>query len=342
MKEKRTYSLTAKERKALRQAENNKKANKRQQTPKTQKPVSATDIREESERQMIAVQARSKRVTAIITAVICVAVVLILAALIAPAIAYAVNPYRGVGVIVARFNLSNGMVLEYEVQESEYDTAATNFIFLAESKYFDNTVFFDAQNGWLRFGGYEGQPSANYSSSDYARTKHHKDSKAFCEKFGALPNNLFDKVTDKFGYRLRADKNGTTARDLEKEGVLAFWYNNSATEFQLSYSPQPTNQIASLDSNGKQTMYEINATLVGRVLNEKTLENIKAIAATASPNIGMSSGYQWKPPAPDIMIDSVRVYNLDKSKWKNFDFLEYMKGNNSEGLRRYTQWIGVA
>lgn len=330
---KKTYSLTAKERKQKRIAAQNG-GNKR-----------VADVRENrdaAEATMIAEQKKSKRSAAFIGAVVCVAVVLVLVALLVPVISYLVNPYRGYKDVIARFNLSNGMVLEYVVEEEEYDTAATNFIFLAKNGYFDNTVFFDAQSGWLRFGGYEDQPSASAtSSSDYSRTKHHSQNESYCSKFGALKNSLFENVRDKFTYYLRADSNGTKTALLEQKGVLAFLYDKTHTEFQLSYDDQPTELVKVVSSNGTESTETLRATRVGHALNDETIRNIEIIASTKEVNDRISSGYRWEPPSPTIYIESVKVYNLDSKKWRNFDFIEYMKGNDSSGVRRLSGWTSI-
>ncbi len=338
MKQKRTYSLTAKERKALRAAQDKKKNGR-----SAESAGGGSSTREAAESEMVAAQKNSRKTNMTVIAVVGVAIALILAAILVPSIMYVVNPYsfNGNDKVMARFSLSNGMTLEYIIEEDKYDTAATNFIFLAKNGFFDNTVFFDAQNGWLRFGGYESQPTTNYSSSDFNRTHHRKDNKAYCDSFKALANDKFDKTTYKFGYRLRADSNGTDAKYLEEEGVLTYLYSDTATEFQFSYQPQATNQIVSMESNGTQKTYDLNPTMVGRALNDKTLQNIKAIAATAQLNTGMTTGYMWRPPTPNIMINSVKIYNLDGKKWKKFDFITYMRENDSSGQRRLSQWIGT-
>lgn len=330
---KKTYSLTAKERKQKRIAAQNG-GNKR--------VADVSADRDAAEATMIAEQKKSKRSAAFICAVVCVAVVLVLVALLVPVISYLVNPYRGYKDVIARFNLSNGMVLEYVVEEEEYDTAATNFIFLAKNGYFDNTVFFDAQSGWLRFGGYEDQPSASAtSSSDYSRTKHHSQNERYCSKFGALKNSLFENVRDKFTYYLRADSNGTKTALLEQKGVLAFLYDKTHTEFQLSYDDQPTELVKVVSSNGTESTETLRATRVGHALNDETIRNIEIIASTKEVNDRISSGYRWEPPSPTIYIESVKVYNLDSKKWRNFDFIEYMKGNDSSGVRRLSGWTSI-
>ncbi len=336
MKEKRTYSLTAKERKQKRLAAENKKNG-------TAKPTFAksTQSKLSAEAEMALSQKRSKQSAIIIGCVVALAVLLIIAALLAPVIMFVVNPYRGYKDVIARFKLSNGMTLEYVIEEDKYDTAATNFIFLAKNKFFDNTVFYDAQGGWLRFGGYEAQPlDSSSSASDYSRTKYRGDSKAYCDSFDAIANSYFEKdangnyrTTYKFGYRLRQDADGTDTNVINQLGALTFRYENTSTEFQFyygDYAETVPNDIA-----------QIKCTMVGHALNDKTLRNIQAIASsnpTRNPNL--STGYIWTPPTPTIKINTVTVYNLDNSKWRNFDFVKYVSGNDKSGARRYTSWIG--
>lgn len=330
--------MTAKERKALNAADKNKKRSGR-----TEKDSAS----QTPEQEMAASQKRSKRNAVTVGAVLCVAVVLIIAACIAPVIAYGVNPYRDYNFVVARFNLSNGMVLEYVIEEDEYDIAATNFIFLAKNKYFDNTVFFDAGNaehntdGWVRFGGYEQQPSVwEGSSSDHNSTHHHAQNKTFCSEFKALPNSSFKNVTDKFGYDLYSDKNGVNPDRLDDLGVLAYMYDDTSTEFQMSYKAQPATQIEVYNGTNI-TMRDAKVTMVGYALNDKTVENLQAIAATAKRNTSITIGAVWYPPSPTIRIKNVKVYNLDGKKWRNFDFIDYMSKSNDNGPR-LRSWTGRA
>ena len=171
-----------------------------------------------------------------------------------------VYPYRGYDDVIARFNLSNGMTLEYVIDEEHYNAAATNFIFLAKNKFFDNTVFFDAQNGWLRFGGYEEQPSlSSWSSTDYTRTHHKARNKEYVEAFDALPNDRFKDTMNKFGYRLRADTDGRNKEMRNRADMLEFLYSDKTTEIQFSYREQAINVISSVGG----THNTVLATAVG-------------------------------------------------------------------------------
>lgn len=342
MKEKRTYSLTAKERKARRRAAEEKANNKNggssvSANKNTSTDKSAENTRVSQEQAMLASQSGSRKTAVMVGAIACVAILLILVALIVPVIAYMVNPYSNYKSVIARFDLSNGMKLEFVIEEDEYDTAATNFIFLAQNKFFDNTVFYDAQNGWLRFGGYEEQPAiATGSSSDYGRTHHHAQNRDYCEKFSALPTSSFSTPLNKFGYKLNADSKGTTPELLNDLGVLAFLYSDTSTEFQFSYQEQPTNTVP-LVEGGQNTL---EPTMVGHALNDETINNLISISKTADVNSRVSTGYKWTPPTPNIVIERVKVYNLDKSKWNGFDFIKYMGGKDKSGNDRLNRWTG--
>ncbi|MCH5160777.1 MAG: hypothetical protein J1G04_01985 [Clostridiales bacterium] len=341
MKDKRTYSLTAKERKARRRAQAEKQANGSfayaQTVDNGETIENAIDTRKAQEQAMLASQTGSRKTAVMVGAIACVAIVLILVALIVPVIAYVVNPYVNYKSVIARFDLSNGMTLEFVIEEDEYDTAATNFIFLAKNKYFDNTVFYDAQSGWLRFGGYEEQPAiAAGSSSDHGRTHHHAQNEDYCNAFSVLPNNLFANPLNKFGYKLNADVKGTSPEILNDIGVLAYLYSDTSTEFQFSYQEQATNTVP-LVEGGQNTL---EPTMVGHALNTETINNLVSIAKTAQLNSRVSSGYKWMPPSPNIVIQRVKVYNLDKSKWNDFNFISYMNGKDSSGAKRLNRWTG--
>lgn len=324
--------MTAKERKAKRAAAEQKRTG-----IKSEKPEKKTDKKEPEviltpEQAMIRSQKRNKRSALIVGGVIAVAVILILVALITPVIMYLVNPYRGYDRVIARFNLSNGMVLEYVIEEEQYDTAATNFIFLAKNGFFDNTVFYDAQAGWLRFGGYDAQPTdGSTSASSYERTHHRANSESYCKNFSALATSSFRNITDKFGYRLRADSAGKADNLIHQIGALTFRYSDTATEFQFYNGEDTGSSLGDIRS--------IECTRVGYALNDETINNIHAIYATGRQNPAISTGYLWRPPTPDIRITSVKVYNLG-SKWDNLDFLKYMDGNDKSGSRRLVSWVG--
>lgn len=342
MKEKRTYSLTAKERKARRAGQ--VKSRKEEETVKPS--VDYTEVRAAQEGAMIASQKHSRSTALIVGAVVAVAIILILAAILVPVISYLINPYRNYKNVVARFNLSNGMVLEFAIDEDKYDIAATNFIFLANSGYFDNTVLFDAQNGYIRFGGYEEQPRLASSTTDYENTRHHAQNKTYCENFSALPTDRFrdGNVSYKFGYKLYADKEGETESIRHQFGTLTYLYSDTSTEFQMAYSDMPVDNIDRRESGGGTSTKELKSTMVGYALDGPdgaTVNNLIEISKLAVERSNVTYGYMWKPPTPNIYISSVKVYNLDSAKWRDFSFIDYMMSNGSSGSRRMNYYTGL-
>ena len=327
--------MTARERKAQRRAA---------EKPAQKNGAGQPQTLQSAEQAMAASQTRSRRSAVVIGVIVGAAVLAILLALLIPVIALLVNPYSKYDSVIARFKLSNGTVLEYEIDEEKYDTAATNFIFLAKNGYFDNTVFFDAQSGWLRFGGYDAQPVSTTisSTSSYDSTHHRSDNKAYCAAFKALPTSRFkdENVSYKFGYKLRVD-NHSDKQELLKAGVLTYLYSDTSTEFQFLYDKDNmTNLVRRRDGSGNLSAETFEVTMVGYALNDKTINNLSAIAATAADNDRITNGYLWKPPTPNIYIDSVKVYNLSRSKWRNFDFIDYMNGTDSSGRTRLSGWTG--
>lgn len=312
----------------------------------TERNVDYAEARVAQENAMIASQKRSKGTTIAIGAIVVVAILLVLSAILIPVISLLINPYRGYKNVVARFNLSNGMKLEFVIDEEKYDIAATNFIFLATTGYFDNTVFFDAQNGYLRFGGYEEQPRLATSATDYENTRHHAQNKEYCAAFSALPTNRFRNgdVSYKFGYKLNSDKGGEVDSLIHQMGSLTFLYNDTSTEFQMTYDDMAVDTMDRRESGGGTSTSTLKPTMVGYALDGPdgaTVKNLIEISKKAAATSTVTYGYMWKPPTPTIYINSVKVYNLDSSKWRDFNFIDYMMGTTPSGSRRTQYYTGL-
>ncbi len=221
-----------------------------------------------------------------------------------------VNPY-------AVMKLSNGMTINYEIWENECPIAATNFIYLAEIGYFDGTIIFDSQNGWVRLGGWQ------------ADSLHRgDDNKEFLSKITDRKYGKSDYSNNKFGYRLKND----TARSsyYDTVGVLSFCYERSATEFQVAASSDLSLTIPN-DNN-----QDWKVAPFGMAADSESISNIVAIAALSRDETGekFRHDYYRAPLDEDglIKIESVKITKKNKDKWKNFDFMEYVKGENSSNV----------
>lgn len=301
MKKKEKYSLTAKERKAMRKA--------------GFEPVD-TRTPEEKEAEEKAAEAKRKKIRLI--AVISL-VVLLAAALIATAIALPVvmarRKYAYVGRPVAEISLDNGMTLTFEIFEDSCPVAATNFLYLARIGYFDGTIIFDSQNNWVRFGGFE----------DTASRSQRRNNEAFCDGVSDVPRD--DDGDGAFTYRLKSDTSSDAKNLTRQAGVLSFMYGETATEFQVA-------AIDNAQTNRPGSSSSLSLTAVGRALDDETLMNIAAIAALSrleSSADGHTLHSYWRAPVTSsesvtlIRIQSVKLYNLSKAKWKHFNFTTYME-----------------
>ena len=299
MKKKQKYSLTAKERKAMREAGYELKEESPEQEGEEAEKAAAR-------------RAKIRRIT-IVSVVAVLAAALITTAIVLP-IAMTKNKYSYVGNPVAVIELDNGMTMRYEIFESTCPVAATNFLYLAKIGYFNDTIIFDSQNNWVRFGGFESTASSSHRSKNTE----------FCDKITDVPK---DTDGDTFSYRLKKDTSSDASNLTSQAGVLSFLYNDTATEFQVA-------AIDGAQTNVPGTSLYKSMTAVGRALDDETMENIKAIAALS--RLESSSGEYtrhsyWRPPLASsdpvtlIKIKSVKLYNLASSKWKNFNFEKYME-----------------
>lgn len=218
-----------------------------------------------------------------------------------------VNPY-------AVMKLSNGMTINYEIWENECPIAATNFIYLAEIGYFDGTIIFDSQNGWVRFGGWQDD---SLHRGD--------DNKEFLAKITDRKYGDSDYTNNKFGYRLKED----TARSnyYDTVGVLSFCYERSATEFQVAASSDLSLTIPNDDNQ------DWKVAPFGMAADSESIANIVAIAALNRDETGekFKHDYYRAPLDEDglIKIESVKVTKKNADKWKKFSFMDYVKGEDS-------------
>ncbi len=301
MKKKQKYSLTAKERKAMRKA--------------GYEPVD-TRTPEEKEADEKAAEAKRRKTRRIVAVVLIVvlAVALIVTAVVLPVV-LSRRRYAYVGRPVAEIHLDNGMTLTFEIFEDTCPVAATNFLYLARIGYFDGTIVFDSQNNWVRFGGFE----------DTASSSQRRYNDAFCDGVSDVPKD--EDGDNAFTYRLKSDTSSDASRLTGQAGVLSFLYGETATEFQVA-------AIDNAQTNRPGSSSSLSMTAVGRALDDETLSNIAAIAALSrleSSADGHTVHSYWRAPIVSsdpvtlIRIESVELFNLSGDKWKHFNFTTYME-----------------
>lgn len=235
----------------------------------------------------------------IIIGLIVVEAIIIFLAIFLP---IAISPYKKFNNPVAVITLSNGYELEFEIFEEQVPYAATNFIYLAQKKYFEGAIIYDMQSHFIRFGGFRDE---SYN--------HRADDLNFAKKISDITAREDGR---KFVYRLKTDSSAQ-ANKMQDIGYLSF-ITSSATEFQLCAMDD-----ASYGNN--------NGVSFARYLTDDTLEKIQSLYSSVYPSNGdalvHASTVRTEFMLPDtvIKIEKVKIYNLNKDKWRNFNYMEYLQ-----------------
>lgn len=314
MNKKKYYSLTANERKELRAAEQEKLNKKLGLVP-------ATDA--------VAVAKKHPKQLWILITSITIGVLLIVTAIILPIMLLSNNSKYP----VVTFYLSNGSKIDFEVWENSCPISATNFIYLAKIGYFDNTIIYDAQNNFTRFG----------SITEYGKTAKSKD-KMFLDTVTGFGLDDLAKtykenaVKNMFGYRLKPDYNSTDIARSGQRGVLSYVYKNSG-EFLINICPEGETNTSFRSQNdyGNSPIESLDIRAFGQLRDEKSLkvmEDIYALEKNRDPGVNY-----YVATTPTIKITKTKVSNIDNKKWKNFNFVKFMNTAYNDGAA-WSSWSG--
>ncbi len=331
MKRKQAYSLTAKERKALRK---NQTESKEEKSGTADPADSAADnLSTDGQAGEIAVShGMSKKQIWILSVSVVVGLLIIFTAILLPF----VLPNSSSKYPRATITLEDGRKLTMTIWEEECPIAASNFIFLAQIGFFDGVLMHDVQpdRNYMRFGAYKSYASGDtrYEDTDF---------------IASIPRSKFnivnlDSTSDrqkaesaKFGYRLRKDSSGDAMRYGEQY-VLSFNYANAA-DFVINLGQDNTN----FTNQSGQNNIKDNLVAFAKFDDEASqsiLDELYAYEKNPNTNTG-SSANAFVGTVPPIRIKSVRVTNLNKKKWKNFEFISYMNTayNGNTAIR---SWVG--
>ncbi len=299
-------SLTAKERKQLRQ----EKLEPAAQSTAEFSDAPESEVNAEAAPEKAMILGLSKKSFFLIFAAVLLAAVLIVMAIILPLF---IEPYGKYDNPVAVIKLSNGMELEFEIYEKKCPVAATNFIYLAKKKYFDGALIYDMQREFIRFGGFRNE---NYDHRDRDLT--------FLDTLTdiAIPVKN-EKTSTKLGYRLVKDNDAVASKG-KSQGYLSYIQNHSSGEFQMCTADGA--QLTVSNGNGSA---EFEAIAFARYLSEDTLKNIIKLYAdnyeSAKPVTGKK---YYMLPQEQIKIRTLKVYNLDREKWDKFNYNDYLSDTN--------------
>ncbi|MCI8413890.1 MAG: hypothetical protein HFE47_07375 [Clostridia bacterium] len=320
MKRKKEYSMTAKERKALRKSEDEKKH------PVREAPATLPESGEEVANGEVTVAApASKKNLWVLIAGIAVALVLLLTAILLWVLPRSNSRYPR-----AVITLSDGSTLTMTIWEDDAPIAATNFIFLAQIGFFDDTLIYNVQEErkYMQFGAYKG----------YGKGETRYEDETF---IAGIPQKMFNIVnlssdsyknnaqSNKFGYRLRKDTTSDAGR--YSESYVVSFNNKNAADFVINLGENNTN----FTNTSGQNNLSGNLAAIGKFEDEesqKVLDRILAMQKNSDPGLEGVTGTD-----PQIRIKSVKVSNLNKKKWKNFEFISYMNTANN-GSSAWLSW----
>lgn len=328
MKKKQEYSLTAQERKRLRREEAEKQQRAAEKRARADEKVEVADTAEaaiETEEQPAEAQAATpRRLWIPITGAILALIIILTAVLLL------VLPRNNSKYPRAIITLSDGRQLTVTVWEEECPIAATNFLFLAQIGFFDGTIIYDVEEGkeYMRFGDRTGYGS--------------RESKYLDDEFIAgIPKSMFNVVnltqnsyknnaqSNLFGYRLQKDQGGDKNRYGE---AFALSYNNyNAADFVVNLGEGNTNFTNPSGSNNIKD----NLVAFGKFEDEesqKILTDIYGLNKIKNTGLDNTMGTD-----PQIVIRKVEVQNLNKKKWKNFEFVSYMNTAYNDGAA-WSSW----
>lgn len=301
---KQEYSLTARERKELR----------RKQSGSAQ-PVQPEITEQPEGGEAVKNKMDSKTLWISVSAIV-LALVLILTAVILLVIVPQNSKYPRVTFDLVDSNNNRIGSITMVVYEDEAPIAATNFLFLAKIGFFNDTIIYDVQSErqFMRFGAYEGYGTnqTKYKNADFIAEI---DQKIF-NVVNADPDFAHTSAaqSNKFGYRLKKDKNaGTRYGD---EAYMVSFRNSEAADFVI-------NTLAS-NRDFKVNGSDISTYLVpfGKFEDEKSQEIIDSIMQMEKNlHTGLSDVVGT---TPQVKISKTTLSNMNKKKWKNFEFITYM------------------
>lgn len=311
------YSMTRKQRKNNSHSESIKEPEQPQ--------ISEEERVAEEERKALK---RSKRNKILSVAVISVSIVLCVALIASAIIVPLVINYnkRPEGNPIAKIYLSGleenkETVLEFELFLDKAPIATTNFIFLAKTGFYNNTVINDVQGNLSRFSGYEKLRDEDIyyerinhraTNAEFARSVNKYFKKYNIDYFLGIEDKKYEEIQI-FNYRLRKENNGSSTINSEKIylGDLMFFYGSSSTTMMMATGDNP--KLSAQKQNPSQTATFTNATVFGKFNNEETKQKLQLLNDVETKEI---SATYWRNPLSEIVITKIEITNLFEKEWK--------------------------
>lgn len=270
----------------------------------------AEEVRENSDAASFAARKKKRNGILIIAAVALTVIIAI--GIIVPV--WYNSDYRYEDNPVVEIKLGNGMTLRYEVYIADACNVGTNFLFLCDVGYYNDSIIYDTQNNWARFGGYYVGENDSYA--------HRSADSEFLKKTA----DYFDDHagTNQFRYKLIKDeKVKFTQNDTAAKYGLFGNYNNFCTEFEV---------LGQAGADVKLGTITYNVEYIASAYDDETKNNIDAIFALGTGDTTYKSVF--KTCEPFISIKETKVFNYSRPYVGKFE--KYMTESNAIS----TSWTG--
>ena len=320
-KQKTTYSLTAKERKALRRGEAGK--------VEKEEALSAEDAAPLEGGEAVAAPSKTtKKQIWILVVSIVLGLLIILLAILLPFIIKQNNSKYPRAVI----ELEDGRKIEMVLWEEDCPIAATNFIFLAKIGFFDGTLFYDVhpERNFMRIGNFTGYGTTENKTDDQNFLASIPQSMLNVTRLDQLENGRYvtNANVNKLGYYLQKDVSSYAG--LYRDPFVVSYHNDrNAADFVINLGENNENFQPSVSKDYLSAFASIEDAASQQVL-------LDIMSSELNPNTGLTN-IQGTRPA--IRIRTVTVSNLNKKKWKNFEFISYMQ-TAYRGSSAIRGWVG--
>lgn len=272
---------------------------------------------------------------AIITAGILALAILIMG-ILTPTVIVPARRFSNINNPVVVFRLSTGDDIEIIVFEEEVPHAATNFLHLARIGFFNDTIIFDTNEQFVRFGQFENDTFRAHRTTNQSFLNRLSDNNA--PTLGVAEAVITDANRQNFSifdYRVNID-NASTAIPFRPRTTTAGYISNMHTLSGVDFQIATVNDRRTIVYNNipqgtsprdARNSIDLTGHVFGRV-TEDSMQTLHRITALTQQTAEQSAHPFFNPPIAEgggsVYIRRTRVYNVSAfGHWRNFNWDSY-------------------
>lgn len=269
-------------------------------------PTAEDEAQKAAAEERKAKQKRNLSIALKITAIVLVAVIGIGA--IGLGVAFGVGAFDNVfnkdkGNPIATFYLSNGKTINFELYYDKAPAYAANFIYLAESNFFDNTLFSNVNNRYAVMGGFveHGEKNTNRAQDEsYVSTL-----KGFNSARSNVWNHNVSGEEFKLGYRLNYGAKPSSGKYSGKPYYMVMFAGTSTygTATHFGFTAQGNTGFLPISSNS-------SVIYMGYVADNDSMAVIDEVCASVSKENPLVNEWRY---TDEVKINDVKISNISKA-----------------------------